>query len=436
MIGMRIAEELQLPARDPVRPLLRPAAQGRGLLGERGADGGAVRRRRPGRKRTSKLVDWSSPLRRSYGRAHRRPRRHAARPSRHLKGIGTRATSRGVHGGALRPRRRDRAHALPLGGDGGGDPHASTSTGTAAACPTACAARRSHCSRASSASPRRPRSSTPPAASGRRARWSQAPPRPLVRPGARRRLPGVSRDTAFWRTLAEPDVPGWEPRRPAAGRRRRPPRPDRRGVRPRHRRQVAVHRAPLRARRELAVGSATGSASTPTTRRDLRRAGLLHDVGKLAISNLILDKPGKLTDAEFTLVQEHPGYSLEILGRAPASPRSPSWRPTTTSGSTARATRAGSATTSSTWRCARWPWPTSYEALTADRPYRGPLPVEKALDIVAWEVPGRLDRAAFSALERHLGRSTEPLPPGVLTIAPAPAPAPSPAPSRVKRPVT
>ena len=49
-----------------------------------------------------------------------------------------------------------------------------------------------------------------------------------------------------------------------------------------------------------------------------------------------------------------------------------------------------------------------FEALTADRPYRGPLPVEKALDIVSWEVPGRLDRAAFSALEAWLGRSTEP----------------------------
>ena len=59
-----------------------------------------------------------------------------------------------------------------------------------------------------------------------------------------------------------------------------------------------------------------------------------------------------------------------------------------------------------------------YEALTADRPYRGPLPVEKALDIVSWEVPGRLDRDAFGALETHLGRSTDPLAPGVLTIAP------------------
>jgi hypothetical protein len=49
-----------------------------------------------------------------------------------------------------------------------------------------------------------------------------------------------------------------------------------------------------------------------------------------------------------------------------------------------------------------------YEALTADRPYRGPMPVEKALDIVFRDVPGRLDRSACAALETWLGRSTEP----------------------------
>ena len=47
MIGMRLADELGLDAAGPLGPLLRAAAQGRGLLGERGADGGAVRGRRP-----------------------------------------------------------------------------------------------------------------------------------------------------------------------------------------------------------------------------------------------------------------------------------------------------------------------------------------------------------------------------------------------------
>ena len=34
-------------------------------------------------------------------------------------------------------------------------------------------------------------------------------------------------------------------------------------------------------------------------RRIMRGAALLHDIGKLAISNRILDKPGKLSDEEF-----------------------------------------------------------------------------------------------------------------------------------------
>lgn len=38
--------------------------------------------------------------------------------------------------------------------------------------------------------------------------------------------------------------------------------------------------------------------------------GLLHDIGKLKISNTILDKPTKLSDAEFLAIQQHPNYGL------------------------------------------------------------------------------------------------------------------------------
>ena len=47
----------------------------------------------------------------------------------------------------------------------------------------------------------------------------------------------------------------------------------------------------------------------------LRRAALLHDIGKLSISNLILDKPGKLTDRELAEMREHTRHTAEILGR-------------------------------------------------------------------------------------------------------------------------
>ena len=40
--------------------------------------------------------------------------------------------------------------------------------------------------------------------------------------------------------------------------------------------------------------------------------GLLHDIGKLAIPDEILNKPGKLTDEEFATIKSHPvlGYQM------------------------------------------------------------------------------------------------------------------------------
>jgi HD-GYP domain-containing protein (c-di-GMP phosphodiesterase class II) len=52
--------------------------------------------------------------------------------------------------------------------------------------------------------------------------------------------------------------------------------------------------------------------------RRIYRAGLLHDIGKLGVSNLILDKNGPLTPAERESVEQHPRYSLEILQRVSA----------------------------------------------------------------------------------------------------------------------
>jgi diguanylate cyclase (GGDEF)-like protein len=49
-----------------------------------------------------------------------------------------------------------------------------------------------------------------------------------------------------------------------------------------------------------------------------RLAGWLHDVGKLAVPEQILTKPGPLDDAEWVLMRTHPGVGADIVQRVPA----------------------------------------------------------------------------------------------------------------------
>lgn len=64
---------------------------------------------------------------------------------------------------------------------------------------------------------------------------------------------------------------------------------------------------------ETARGIAEALRLRPDRVRLVWRAALLHDLGKLSISNKILDKTGILTDAEWAVVKQHPGLSRKIL---------------------------------------------------------------------------------------------------------------------------
>jgi HD-GYP domain-containing protein (c-di-GMP phosphodiesterase class II) len=65
----------------------------------------------------------------------------------------------------------------------------------------------------------------------------------------------------------------------------------------------------------IAVGIAKVLGLPQETITRIFRAGLLHDIGKLGVSNLILDKPGKLTDEEFVELRRHPDFTQQILSR-------------------------------------------------------------------------------------------------------------------------
>ena len=49
--------------------------------------------------------------------------------------------------------------------------------------------------------------------------------------------------------------------------------------------------------------------------RDLEFGSLLHDIGKLRVSNDIINKPGKLTEAEWEIIRRHPIDGQEMLSR-------------------------------------------------------------------------------------------------------------------------
>jgi putative nucleotidyltransferase with HDIG domain len=212
----------------------------------------------------------------------------------------------------------------------------------------------------------------------------------------------LERDRAFWASLATPDVQSVEP----ADRVERADdlRLDRvaeafAGIVDAKSPYTARHSAGVA---EIAEGIAATLGLDGATRGVLRRAALLHDIGKLGVSNVILDKPGSLTSGEWGSMRRHPRLSLVILRGVPAladvarlavmhherldGSGYPYGMTATELDLPARILQVADVA----------------EALTAERPYRAALPVEEVLAIMRAEAGTRFDARAFAALEGWL----------------------------------
>ena len=138
---------------------------------------------------------------------------------------------------------------------------------------------------------------------------------------------------------------------------------------------------------------------------DLRRATRLHDIGKLGISNRILDKPGRLSRAEFTRVRDHPVITERILERVPSfrhlAPLAGAHHERLDGHGYPRGLTSAQLTPPMRMLAVA----DVYEALTSDRPYRPARSSAAALEVMRAEVPARLDPEAFSALEGRLSEA-------------------------------
>src|SRR5205085_3146621 len=63
----------------------------------------------------------------------------------------------------------------------------------------------------------------------------------------------------------------------------------------------------------LAEGLARAIGYAEEQMEGLKAAALLHDIGKLAVPDYILNKPGKLTTAEYSKIMIHPVVGADIL---------------------------------------------------------------------------------------------------------------------------
>jgi len=152
----------------------------------------------------------------------------------------------------------------------------------------------------------------------------------------------------------------------------------------------------------LAVRVAAALGADEAELTDLRRAAMLHDIGKLAVSNRILDKPGRLTEEEFAQVREHPLVTAQIMERIPGfthlAPLAATHHERLDGSGYPYGLRAEDLTTPMRVLAVA----DVFEAITSARPYRPARDVETALGILRADAPARLDGDAVKALAQVL----------------------------------
>ena len=155
---------------------------------------------------------------------------------------------------------------------------------------------------------------------------------------------------------------------------------------------------------EAAVAVARTLSLNESEVKTIRRAALLHDIGKLGVPNSILDKPAKLTVEEFEVVKKHPAYSYEILNRIPGfddlSEIAASHHEKLDGSGYFRGLEGDALSTPARILAVA----DVYDALAARRPYRDALPMEKVLSIMERETPRALDADCFEALKGSFAR--------------------------------
>lgn len=136
--------------------------------------------------------------------------------------------------------------------------------------------------------------------------------------------------------------------------------------------------------------------------RWLRRGALLHDIGKLGVSNAVLDKPGRLEADEWAQVKAHAAYSEQILARLEIFSElafiAAAHHERLDGKGYPHGLHAGQISIETRIITVA----DIFDAITADRPYRGPIPVGEAIAMMEKERGAAIDGDCLDALKDAL----------------------------------
>jgi putative nucleotidyltransferase with HDIG domain len=139
---------------------------------------------------------------------------------------------------------------------------------------------------------------------------------------------------------------------------------------------------------------------TPARRRWLRRGALLHDVGKLGVSNTVLDKPGPLDDEEWAIMRQHPVHTEAILARIGAFAElarvAGAHHERLDGGGYPRGVGADQIAIETRIITTA----DIFDAISADRPYRRAVPIPQTLETMRASVGTAIDPLCFEALRQ------------------------------------
>ncbi len=149
--------------------------------------------------------------------------------------------------------------------------------------------------------------------------------------------------------------------------------------------------------------------------RSLYWSGLLHDLGKIGVPESILRKPGRLTSEEFTMMKRHARFGRDVLlsvsdAFGPIAEGVYSHHERWDGGGYPRSLKGEEIPLFGRIICVA----DVFEAITSERPYRHPMPLDEALELIRAGSGSQFDpavvRAFFAAYEVvHITRQENPV---------------------------